>query len=99
MIHQTRQTILNNKKMANQKQHLKDFRLKLGENDKVLVKYLSGITCGTTHSLTFFPVNVSEKVNYFREFPEELKCKKCMAILNSRIAEIKEIRNDIRNQR
>ncbi len=79
--------------MANQKQHLKDFRLKLGENDKVLVKYLSGISCGTTHSLTFFPVNVSEKVSYFKEFPKELQCKKCLAVLNSRIADIKEIIN------
>jgi hypothetical protein len=93
LIHQTRQTILNNKKMANQKQHLKDFRLKLGENDKVLVKYLSGISCGTTHSLTFFPVNVSEKVAHFKDFPLELQCKKCLAVLNSRIADIKEIRN------
>jgi len=93
LTYQLRQTILNYKKMANQKQHLKDFRLKLGENDKVLVKYLSGISCGTTHSLTFFPVNVSEKVTHFKDFPLELQCKKCLAVLNSRIADIKEIRN------
>jgi len=74
--------------MANQKTHLKDFSMTLVENNQVLIKYLKGITCETSFDLSFFAANVVN-VKSFKQLPEHLQCKRCLAKLNSKISDLK----------
>lgn len=73
--------------MGHQKTHLKDFSMQLVENNQVLIKYNKGISCETSFDLSFFPANVVN-IKIFKQLPNELQCKRCLAKLKSKIAEL-----------
>jgi hypothetical protein len=74
--------------MSTQKTHLSNFSMNLVENNQVSIKYSKGLACETSFELTMFAANILN-VKHFRELPEHLQCKRCLAKLKSKIADLK----------